>query len=857
MTEIFERKDLKVILTSNDGASIEITPMDASFSGLLNIALTSSPISETEVEIPVNSTREQLIFITEYLKDLSENKIISIRDTVKFPKREGKSLLEILGSNNAYDKYIQRRHYTNDTLCDFLAVANYFDIPSLISLLCAHFMVMTSTEINYIDAALNYNDDSSTSLERMDNLNNEIENLRADPVDEDKKGELKIVRGPSELFNSLFKSDEEKEEKKESKDEKTNDISLRSQYLSSEMKDISYVIFKDGYFVASRYYFNSDKSLYGYAESVKTLVNSVEEQVKILIDKRFHNFSFVSLNDNTVIGYDFENEMSGGATSRSDFVHPQTGKLVGRTINDVSLMYRYQDPRQFKIPATIPNRDKLSYRQKRIISKLMECASFPVDLIPYCLKYDNPVLPRYNLAVSHICQGPIGESGTSFIDSNIVVNKYVVQNGYDVTDRYRIIATEITGQNNQIELIPYINEQKTPDNSKEKMDADFRRDYNDINFQIDDRYYICVRQDISFNRRVYVWDMKELESFTGPIKYSNYDFSVERDEDGEESILFADGSNGIIIAEFSYHNGTLAYTIKGERIYIPETHFDDFSKVTSKYWLARDVRNNAKYLVDISSIGLKNNPLRIYRIPNVQYSSDITVINETTLQFFALNDATLSINTQSRERSASVPSRSSEEKKSDQKDGFYVYTFANGGLSKAANPFFPADAIISSPYERSGHNKYLVYFNTNKNATGNNTYIENINDGTFVLMRIPLKKYTITYINDNLVAFINSGEDSLKILNLSSGTINDLILTDLKDEFDHQKIEFAGGLSDGTLFIRSSSAGSYTILPNGDTTKIEPKFLHNVKEIQSLNRIIMMSGTDYDDPNKCFTEIWS
>lgn len=839
MSEIFERKDLKVILTSNDGASIEITPKDASYSGLLNTALTSNPISETEVEIPVNSTREQLIFITEYLKDLAENKIISIRDTVKFPERDGKSLLEILSSNNVYDKYIQKRHYTNDTLCDFLAAANYFDIPSLISLLCAHFMVMTSTEINYIDTSLNYNDDSSTSLSKMRDLNERIKNFRADPVDEDVKGELKIVRGPSELFNSLFKS-EKKEEKKESKDEKKEE----------KMKDVSYVIFKDGYFVASRYYFNSDKSLYGYAESVKVLDSSEEqdnpeeEKVKILIDKRLHNFSFVSLNDNTVIGYDLENEMSGGVTSRSDFVHPQTGKLIGRTINDVALMYRYQDPRQFKIPISIHNRDKLSYRQKRIISKLMECTAFPVDLIPYCLKYDSPVLPRYNLAVSHICQGPIGVIGTHFIDSNIVVNKYIVQNGYDATDKYRITATEITGQNNQFELIPYINEQKTPDNSKEKMDVESRRDYNDTNFQIDDRYYICVRQDISFNRRVYVWDMKELESSTGKIKYSNYDFNVENDETGED-ILFTDGSNGIIISQFLYHNGTLAYTIKGERIYIPETHFDDFSKVTSKYWLAEDAGNNAKYLVDISSIGLKNNPLRIYRIPNIRYSSDITVINETTLQFFALNDATVLVE----------PSRNSEEKKEDQKDGFYVYTFADGKLSKATKPFFPADAIISSPYGKSEHNKYRVYFNTN--TTGNNTYIENISDGTFVLMRIPLKKYTITYINDNLVSFINSNEDSLKILNLSSGTINDLILTDLKEELDHQKIEFAGGLSDGTLFIRTSSAGSYTILPNGDTTKIEPKFLHYVKEIQSLNRIIMMSGTSYDDPFKCFTEIWS
>lgn len=842
MTEVFERKDLKVILTSNDGASVEITPTDASFSGLLNTALTSNPIAEIEVELPVNSTREQLIFIAEYLKDLSENKITDIRDTVKFPEREGKSLIEILSSNNVYDKYIQKRHYTNDTLCKFLAAANYFDIPSLISLLCAHFMTMTSTEINYIDAALNYNDDSSTSLHKLLNLNTEIKNFRADPVDEDKKGELKIVRGPSELFNPVFKPDEMK------------DISLRPKDISSEMKYLSYVIFKDGYFVASRYYFNSDKSLYGYAESVKSLNNPKEEQVKILIDKYLHIFLFVRINANTVIGYDLENEISGGATSRSDFVHPQTGKLVGRTIDDVVLMYRYQDSRQFTIPTSIPNRDKLSYRQKRIISKLMECTAFPVDLIPYCLKYDSPILPRYNLAVSHICQGPIGISGAPFIDLNIVVNKYVVQNGYDVTDRYRIIATEITGQNNQIELIPYINEQKTPDNSKEKIDVDFRQDYKDTNFQIDDRYYICVRLDIHFNRRVYVWDMKELESFTGKIKYSNYDFNVENDEAEEETILFTDGSNGIIIANYSYHNGTLAYTIKGERIYIPETHFDEFSKVTSKYWLARDVRNHASYLVDISSLGLKNNPIRIYRIPNIKYSSDIIAINETTLQFFALNDATLGINTQSRERSVTIPSINSEEKKEDQKDGFYVYTFADGKFSKAARAFFPANAKISSP-EGSGHNKYRVYFNTN--AVGDNTYIENISDGTFALMRIPLKKYTITYINDNLIAFINSDDDKFKILNLSSLTINDLFFTDLEEELDHQKIRFAGGLSDGTLFIQSSSAGSYAIFPNETATKIEPKFLNTIKEIQSLNRIIMMSGTSYDNPNKCFTEIWS
>lgn len=840
MASVFERKDLKIVLVSKDETSIEITPKDAQFSGLLNTALISDLITETEVEIPVSCTGKQLVFIAEYLRDLADNKIIGIRDEVKIPNT-GESLKDILIKSNIYDKYILKRHYTNEDLCGFLAIANYFDIPSLVSLLCAYFMMAISTEITYIDLLLDYKRDSSISLNVLQTLINAYMNkkkLRADPVDEDMEGELKIPKGSSDLFNSLFKLGE-----------------LRPQYRSSPMNDISYVLFKDGYLVTTRYHFNSDRSLYGYAESIKppiydlsqlsTKKNIMREQV--LIEKKSHNFICIEVNPNTIIGYDLENEISGRAILRSNFLCPPTGKLTGRTLDDVALMYRYQDSKKIKVPAALAT--NVSYRKKRIISKLMECADFPVDLIPYCLKYDVPNIPKYDLNTTHICPGPIGDLGADYENANMIVGKYIIQNGYDAADKYRIIATKITGNNDQFELIPYINEQKIADKSKlhqhhpssSTIDVNDDIDYSDVTFEIDNRYYILGRKNKT-NRRIYVWDMKELELSSHETKNSDFDFGIENDD---ADVLFMNGANGIIISSSSYHGGLLAYTIKGKRIYIPDTHLDELVHITSKYWLASDTKINDKYLIDISTIDQGH--IHKYKIPYINYSAYIIKLNETTLQFFALDDPSISED----ERLLDLPKTNQMKEKTDQESKeYYLYTFADGKISKKKIPFFSGNAQIETPNDGSDNNKYKVYLDPDN--TGDNCCIFDVKKQTTTMKKLPLDRYNSFYINDESVMFMLDEEDTdetIQILNMTNGSIRSI------SRFRSDEISFAGSLSDGTIFIQSTAEDSYVVYPNGDIIKIDHHSLYYIKEIPDLNRVIALIGSN-NFSDKFFTEVW-
>ena len=877
MTTVFERKDLKIILVPKDGTTVQITPKDAQFSGLLNTALISDLIVETEVEIPVNCTNKQLIFIAEYLQDLADNKISGIGDIIKIPDA-GESLIDILNANAVYDIYIEKRHHTNEDLCGFLAAANYFDIPSLISLLCAYFMMIISTEIDYIDILLDYNRDSSTSLKLLETISARAnkKKTRADPVDEDVEGELKIPRGPEGLFNSLFKpknendEEDEEDEKEEKNEKKVHNISLRSQYLSSEMKDISYVLFKDGYLVATKYYFNSDKSLYGYAESIKPpvcgLSSFTEESIireQVSLEKKLHNFICTEVDPNTIVGYDLENEILGRAILRSIFLSPPTGKLMGRMLDDIELIYRYQDSKKIKIPSSLTSKDvNISYRKKRIISKLMECADFPTDLIPFCLKYDVPDIPKYDLNTTHICPGPMGDLGADYENANMIVGKYIIQNGYDVANKYRIIATKITGKNNQIELIPYISEQKIADKSKlhqyhpssSIIDVNGDIDYSDVTFEIDNRYYILNRRNKN-NRRIYVWDMKESSTLSTStiedgrccerssasdpkIKNSDFDFDIENDDD----VLFMNGANGIIISNSSYHGGLLAYTIKGKRIYIPDTHLDELAHVTSKYWLASDTKTNDKYLIDISTIDQGH--IHKYKIPYVDYSSYIVKLNETTLQFFALDDSSIP------EDEHLLDLFRIEEKTDQKSKEYYLYTFADGKISKKKISFFPGDARIETPSGGSDNNKYKVYLNPGN--TGDNCCIFDAKKQTTMMKKLPSDRYNSFYINDELVLFMFDERDvdeTIQILNMTNGSIRSI------SEFNKGVISFAGSLSDGTLFIQSSVEGSYAVYPNGDIIKIGHHSLHYIKEIPNLNRVIALIGSD-NFSDKDFTEVW-
>lgn len=836
MTDIFERKDLKIILVPKDGDGIEITPKIAQFSGLLNTALSSNTISENEVEIPVNITAKQLTFIVEYLRDLADNKVSRIRETVRIPNF-GESLESILRNYGAYDKYIVMRHYTNENLCSFLAVANYLDIPSLISLICAYLMMIIAVEIRYIDMLLGYNNDPSISLDLKEKIDTYIKDRKiiADPISEDKEGELKITKGSENLFNSLFKSDE-------------NSLKL--------IYNVSYVLFTDGYLVATRYYFNSDRSLYGYAESIKPPPRENKSKVSyqsIKIESKVHNFLCTEVDSNTLIGYDMGNQSFGRTIVRSDLVHQPTGRLVGRTIDDIVLMYRYQDTKEIKLPSNLSVKtDKntsLSYRRKKIISKLMECRDFPIDLIPFCLKYDVPNLPKYNLNPCYICPGPMGDFGVGYNDTNIVVNNHLIQNGYDISNKYRIIATKITGKNSQTELIPYRNEEKVADevrnntnmlkhilspgplkrpsvtscenDSKGIINNDTGEDEKinaeDTAFQIDNRYYILSRRR-GYTRRIYVWDINELSRDETKTKNSDYDFDIEE----EEYVSLLSGSNGIIISNESYDNGLLAYTVKGKHIYIPNIDLDEFTEVTSKYWLATDAKNEDKYLVDISSI--ESGSIRKYKIPSIDYNTQIIKVNETTLQFFVLDD-------------------SSDEKNKE----YYLYTFTDGKLSKKKLPFFSENDPILNPKGGNNNNKYKIYLSRYS------CYIFDVRNQTTIMKEIDIGKLIFNsdcyYVNDELIVLIED-TGAIWILNMTNGSISKVVIP------YKGTINFIGGLSDGTFFIQSNIGGIYAVTLDGTMFNMDYHPLYSVIEVPSLNRVVALVDSDPISSIKCFAEIW-
>jgi hypothetical protein len=432
-----------------------------------------------------------------------------------------------------------------------------------------------------------------------------------------------------------------------------------------------------------------------------------------------------------------------------------------------------------------------------------------------------------------VCRGPFSWEGAELDVSNIVIDNYIIQSGNDVSNNFRIIATEIIGTNNQIELISFMKEEKK--SLKEYTISSGAASPKQISlFQIDNRYLVSIQHYYYDNRSTklgsaFVWDIKEFAKMeSDKTLNSMYNFRIETEDD----ILFLDGSKGIMVSAETFHGGMLAYTIIGERIYIPNITFARFFKVSSKYWHARDSATGDQYLIDISSLKSHSTSIRSFKLPGVYvYAENLIHIDEVTFQFFT----------------------------QEQSLGYYLYTFTDGIFTKKTVPFFSPKIPINirgiiNVFQYAGNRsmKYHVYLNGSdiKDERGN-MYIFNIKAQTGIFIDVDWKSSIPYHCNSDKLVFIPSSYTTpIRIVDLPSATVSTLLVN------INEGIIFLGGLSDGTFFIRLGNKGTFSVTNDTKITKIDSRIIHHIKEIPDLNRIVMLIeyGTSLD---KGFVEIWS